>query len=137
MGVLKMRRLRKFKLPTGLSSLIALGVILAIVLFVMGGGIYNIVSGTSFNNPYGTGLVYTSLSGQYGIEMLLSIAFMFIGFLGFLLIYESTKHVYNASYATKLLILGIVFIVIAVILLYWMLIPKTRWLFPWAYNAGL
>nr|MDO8080709.1 hypothetical protein [Candidatus Freyarchaeota archaeon] len=129
-----MKRL-KFKLPTGLSPLIAFGIILAIVLFVMGGGIYLLVSGASFNNPYG-GLVSTSLSDQYGIETLLSIAFMFIGFLGFLLIYESTKHVYNASYATKLLILGIVLIVIAVGLLYWMLISKTPWLFPWAYNSG-
>jgi hypothetical protein len=132
-----MKILKKFKLPPGLSALISLGILLAIVLFVMGGGIYLLVSGSSFNNPYGTGLVYNSLNGQYGIEALLSIAFMFIGFIGFLLIYESTKHVYNASYATKLLILGTILIIVAVILLYWMLMPKTRWLFPWAYNAGL
>lgn len=131
-----MKTLKKFKLPSGVSALISLGIILGIVLFVMGGGIYLLVSGASFNNPYG-GLASSSLNSQYGIETLLSVAFMFIGFLGFLLVYESTKHVYNASYATKLLILGIVLIVVAVVLLYWFLIPKTRWLFPWAYNAGL
>jgi divalent metal cation (Fe/Co/Zn/Cd) transporter len=130
-------RLPKFKLPTRLSALIALGIILIIVIFVMGGGIYLLVSGSPFNNPYGTGLVSNSLSDQYGVETLLSVSFMFIGFFGFLLIYESTKHVYNASYATKLLILGIILILVAVVLLYWMLIPKTQWLFPWAYNSGL
>ncbi|MGQ9720625.1 MAG: hypothetical protein ACUVXA_04790 [Candidatus Jordarchaeum sp.] len=128
-----MKRL-KFKLAPGLSPLIAFGIILGIVLFAMGGGVYYLTTNPtpSFSNPTGASIVDTSLQGQYGIETLLSCALIFVGFIGFLLIYESTKHVYNASYATKLLIIGILFVVISIILLYWMLIPKSQWLFPWA-----
>ncbi len=131
MWVLGMRRF-KFELPSGVSSLIAFGIILGIVLFVVGGGIFLLVNNPSFNNPTGTSLVNISLQDQYGIETVLSIAFVFIGFAGFLLIYESTKHVYNASYATKLLILGIIMIGGAILLLQWMIIPKATWLYPWA-----
>ncbi|MFB0560564.1 MAG: hypothetical protein ACETWM_04935 [Candidatus Lokiarchaeia archaeon] len=128
-----MRRL-KFKLPPGLAPLLAFGIVLGIVLFVMGGGVFYLVSNPtpSWSDPAGASIVSTSLQSQYGIEALISIALMFVGFVGFWLIYESTKHVYNASYATKLLILGIILIIVSVILLYWMLMPKTQWLFPWA-----
>ncbi len=120
------------KLPPGISPLLAFGIIIGIVLFTMGGGVYYLINNPSFNDPTGGSIVNASLQDQYGIETVISVALMFIGFIGFLLIYESTKHVYNASYATKLLILGIVIILISVILLYFMLIPKTQWLFPWA-----
>ncbi len=126
-----MKRL-KISLPTGLSPLLAFGIVLAVVLFAMGGGIFYLVNSPSFTNPSGTSLVNSSLQDQYGIEMVLSIALIFVGFVGFLLIYESTKHVYNASYATKLLWLGIVMIAISVILLHWMMISKATWLYPWA-----
>ena len=130
-------KILKMRLPAGLSSIIAFGIILAIVLFIMGGGIYILVTNVPFNSPTGSGLASSSLSDQYGIETLLSVAFMFIGFLGFLVVYESTKHVYNASYATKLLVLGVFMIIVSTLLLYWLLIPKTTFLFPWARNSGL
>jgi hypothetical protein len=123
-----MKRL-KIGLPAGLSPLVAFGIVLVIVLFVMGGGIYVFISNPSFNNPSGSSIVSSSLADQYGIETVLSFAFMFIGFLGFLLIYESTKHVYNASFATKLLVLGIFLMGVSIVLLYWMVIPKAPWIF--------
>ncbi|WXG40633.1 MAG: hypothetical protein WED07_07535 [Candidatus Freyarchaeum deiterrae] len=129
-------KIPKIGLPAGLSPILAFGIVLAIILFVMGGGVYVITSNPSFNNPSGTSIVSSSLSGQYGIEAVLSIAFMFVGFVGFLLIYESTKHVYNASLATKLLVMGMVLVAVSTFLLYWMVIPKAPWIFRFAGNSG-
>ena len=123
-----MKRL-KIGLPAGLSPLVAFGIVLVIVLFVMGGGIYVLINNPAFNDPTGSTIVNTSLSDQYGIETVLSVAFMFIGVVGFLLIYESTKHVYNASFATKLLVLGVFLTGVSILLLYWMVMPKAPWIF--------
>jgi len=106
---------------------------MALVLFIFAGGLYNIVNqplpfGQDPNTgnpmiiirpPYGT------LSDQFVLEGMIGGILVFIGFLGFIVIYESTKHVYNPSYALMLLIAGIAMVVLAYIGAEWMIVIKT------------
>jgi len=109
------------------------GVSLIIVYFILAGGIYDIVNQpiVAGSNP-STGtpiLVFTvglggGIDEQFVLEGFVGAFLMFLGFLGFILLYESTKHFYNPSYATMLLIAGIALVAIAFIGCEWLISIK-------------
>ncbi|MFX0068649.1 MAG: hypothetical protein ACFFC5_01285 [Promethearchaeota archaeon] len=121
------------KLPKAPSPTVWYVICIAVVLFIFAGGLYNIVNqplpfGQDPNTgepmiilrpPYGT------LSDQFVLEGMIGGILAFVGFLGFVIIYESTKHVYNPSYALMLLIAGIAMVVLAYVGAEWMIVIKT------------
>jgi hypothetical protein len=59
---------------------------------------------SSTNQPI---LIYPGLDYQYLLEGLVASILIFAGFLGFIIMYQSTRHVYRPSYARLLLISGV------------------------------
>ena len=112
----------KLRRPPALLTFAAL---LIFLLFVLGGGVHMLLNppqaSLSFINP--------SLQDQYLTEGFAAAALIFVGFAGFALIYEATKNIFNPSYAVKLLAIGLILALVAVVALHWMLINKAHWLF--------
>jgi len=90
-------------------------------LVVFGGGIWDIVyrdrvrslGASSTNQPV---LIYPGLDSQFLIEGVVASIFIFIGFMGFIVMYQSTRHVYRPNYARLLLVSGIALVLASYIL---------------------
>jgi hypothetical protein len=90
-------------------------IVSAISIFFFGGGIYDLLvrpppalssSGTTF-------FYYPGLQGQLLPESLVAMFLFAVGFIGFFVIYMSTKYAYKPRQAFLLLMCGAVFIIIA------------------------
>ncbi|MEM2546874.1 MAG: hypothetical protein QXM37_04505 [Candidatus Bathyarchaeia archaeon] len=90
--------------------------VLAIAIFLFGGGIYNLVSrpipsyyspsfGFLFINPY--------LSDQFIWDSLIATTLYALGIIGTLLMYQSTKYASHPRQAYIMLIVGVMLIIIA------------------------
>ncbi|WXG43083.1 MAG: hypothetical protein WED04_03320 [Promethearchaeati archaeon SRVP18_Atabeyarchaeia-1] len=108
------------RMPQKPSSSTVFGLTLVFLLFVFGGGVWDIVFRSQLL-PYGTPsstsvvYIYPSLDAQFILEGLVASAFIFIGFMGVVIMYQSTRHVYRPNYARLLLISGMVLVLIAYI----------------------
>ncbi|MFX1486528.1 MAG: hypothetical protein ACFFBS_05485 [Promethearchaeota archaeon] len=128
-------RLKKprLELPKAPSPTVWYVICAVVILFILAGGIYNIVNQPlPFGSNPDTGdpmLIlrppYGTISDQFVLEGMIGGILIFCGFAGFVVIYESTKHVYNPSYALMLLIAGIVMIILAYIGAEWIIVIKT------------
>ena len=123
----------KFELPKAPSPMVWYIICAAVILFIFAGGIYNIVNQPlPFGQDPNTGAPmliirppYGTISDQFVLEGMIGGLLIFCGFLGFVVIYESTKHVYNPSYALMLLITGIVMVILAYIGAEYIIVLKT------------
>ena len=108
----------RFKLPKAPSKTFWYVLSLFIIYFCLAGGVYDIVK-----QPISVGVGHSgnpvvfftsSLGGgidkQFIVEGLIGSLLMFLGFLGFLAIYESSKHIYMPNYAYALLISGVIMV---------------------------
>lgn len=105
-------------------------------LFLLGGGVFTISNiGESWFIPLGQnvrtgGLTFIyigTLNRQLVLEGFIASFFMALGFIGFIFIFESSKHaknVYRSGYAERLLLIGITLVFISYILLQWLLVTK-------------
>ncbi|HDQ06771.1 MAG TPA: hypothetical protein ENN36_08665 [Candidatus Bathyarchaeota archaeon] len=103
-------------------SLFIVGVAaVALALFLMGGGIYDMMVkdiAVAYFAPGGTLYVfYPSLNEQFLLESMLVMIFGAMGFAGFLIAYRSTKYAYNPRQAYRLLLVGCVLLLIGYILI--------------------
>lgn len=109
------------KMPNKPSSSTVFILTLIFVLVVFGGGIWDIVyrdrvrslGASSTNQPV---LIYPGLDSQFLIEGVVASIFIFIGFMGFIVMYQSTRHVYRPNYAGLLLVSGIALVLASYIL---------------------
>nr|MDO8134279.1 hypothetical protein [Candidatus Njordarchaeum guaymaensis] len=109
------------KMPNKPSSSTVFILTLIFVLVVFGGGIWDIVyrdrvrslGASSTNQPV---LIYPGLDSQFLIEGVVASIFIFIGFMGFIVMYQSTRHVYRPNYARLLLVSGIALVLASYIL---------------------
>lgn len=129
--ILKKPRLRlekpRLKIPRKMPSAESLFIItLSFILFVLSGGMYTIVNYKSLPQGF---MVTGQLSQQTVIEGIVAFAFLVIGIIGFIIIYQSTKHVYRPEYARTLLLIGIVLTFIGYVGLHWLLSKKAPGLF--------
>ncbi|MBS7287704.1 MAG: hypothetical protein KIH01_02875 [Candidatus Freyarchaeota archaeon] len=108
--------------PPNIVLIVAL---LVFFLFVLSGGVHLMLNPPQIS----FGFINTNIQDQYLTEGIVVAILIFIGFMGMAFVYEATKNVYNPSYATKLLAVGLILTIIAVILLHWLLIQKAPWLF--------
>ncbi len=114
-------------LPTPGRSLILLATYI-FLFWLMAGGIYlNIRDSIALGQDASQNVMwlYPSTSEAFIIESIVAAVLMFIGGTGFIILYQSTKHAYNYSYAVKLLIIGITAVVAGFSLLQYMIAVKT------------
>ncbi len=89
--------------------------LLILVFFLIGGGVYDLLERPP---PMGIGQfqapqpLYPELSRQFLLESLIATSFFAIGALGFVLLHWSMRYAYDTSYATSLMFLGFVMILI-------------------------
>ena len=113
----------KFKMPdlrvlTEVPENYILVGLLGLVFLLIGGGVYNLLEKpppmgiAPYNTPQ---LLYPELSRQFLLESLIATFFFAIGAVGFVLLHRSMRHAYDTSYATSLMFLGFVMILIGFI----------------------
>ena len=124
--ILKKPRLRlekpRLKIPRKTPSTESIFIVaMSLILFVLSGGMYVIVNYKSLPQGF---MVVGQLSQQTVIEGIVAFAFLVIGFIGFIIIYQSTKHVYRPEYARTLLLIGIVLAFVGYVGLNWLLLKK-------------
>jgi hypothetical protein len=110
------------RIITSKPSLFVVGILaVALALFLLGGGIYDMMVEGITVAYFGSGgtlyVFYPSLSEQFLLESALIMIFGAIGFAGFIMAYRSTKYAYNPRQAYQLLLVGCVLLIIAYILI--------------------
>ena len=116
-------------MPEKPSATTLFAMTLIFILFVFGGGIWDLVNSmvlramgaTSTGGPL---LIYPGLDYQFILEGVVASVFVFLGFVGVLLTYQSTRHVYRPSYSKLLLVTGMGLIWVSYVLLVVMLSAK-------------
>ena len=114
-------------LPTPGRSLILI-LTYAFLFYLVLGGIY-----MGIRNPITIGgdaqgnamFLYPSTHEAFIIESIVAGFLIYIAGLGFLLLYNTTKHSFNYSYAIKIYILGIFLVLVAFVMLQYMIGVKT------------
>jgi hypothetical protein len=109
------------------TTLFAMTVIFVLVVF--GGGIWDIVNSDALRamGASSTGspvLIYPGLDYEFILEGVVASVLMFVGCVGLLLMYQSTRHVYRPSYSRLLLVAGMAMIWISYLVLIEMLAVK-------------
>ncbi|TFH30747.1 MAG: hypothetical protein E4G98_01470 [Promethearchaeota archaeon] len=114
-------------LPTPGRSLILIAIYI-FLFWLMAGGIYLNIRGSIALGQDNAGQVmwlYPTTSEAFIIESIVAAVLMFLGGVGFIILYQSTKHAYNYSYAVKLLIIGMTAVVTGFGLLQYMIAVKS------------
>ncbi len=105
-------RLLKAKPSLFVVSVVAVGV----TLFLLGGGIYNILVKplVAYISQSGEVLAfYPALNDQFVLGSLIVMILYALGFIGFIIAYRSTKYAYNPRQAYRFLLIGSAMILIA------------------------
>ncbi len=116
----------KLQLPTEIPTGLLLQIALIFIFCIYMGLIYDIVKeplplGSRFGVPV---LIDERLDAQFIIEGIVAGMIMFLGFLGFVIIFYSTRYFYEPSYARTLLLIGVIAVIAAYFVLLYMQIPK-------------
>ncbi len=118
LGFRLQRALRKITTAKPSLAIIAITIV-ALTIFLLGGGIYNILTKPPPVVPYGTGVLffYPSIHEQVIHESLVVMLSYGLGIAGVFSIYQSTKYTYKPRQAYILLLTGIVLLLISYIYL--------------------
>jgi hypothetical protein len=113
-------------LPTPGRSLLLIA-IYAVLFWLVMGGIYIWIREPIALGADNTGSpmwLYPSTQDAFIIESIVAASIIFLGGLGFVLLYETTKHSFNYTYAVKLLVIGLGLAATSFGLLQWMITQK-------------
>ena len=116
----------KLRLPSEIPTSLLLQIALIFIFCIYMGLIFDIVReplplGSRFGIPV---LIDERLDAQFIIEGIVASIIMFVGFVGFVVIFYSTRYFYEPSYARTLLLIGVVAVISAYFVLLYMMIPK-------------
>ena len=108
-------KLPRMDMPLPARSLVI--IIVYIALFLLQTGIVYIV----FKEPLAIGadtsgnpvILYPSIQDAFIIESIVASVFIFLCSLGFVMLYQASKYVYNKKIAIRILVLGIILIISA------------------------
>lgn len=122
---------KNLDIPTP-SRNILLGAVYVLLFWLLMGGVYLAIPDSNGNLPIALGAnnngdpvwLYPSINDAFVIESIVAAAIIFIGALGFLLLYQSTKYLYNPSYAQKLIVVGLVMCVFSFAVLQYIVIER-------------
>jgi len=90
------------------SSLLITIVVFGVTVFLLAGGLYDIINqplpAVYYNSRFY--FLYPSLSDQFLFDTVVSGILYIVGFIGLLTIYQSSRHAYNQRQAYMMLIIG-------------------------------
>jgi hypothetical protein len=99
------------------SNLIITAVVLGVAVFLLGGGVYDIVNrplpAVYYNNRFY--FLYPSISEQFIFDTVVSGILYVLGLVGLLTIYQSSRHAYNPRQAYMTLAVGATLLLLAYI----------------------
>ena len=103
---------RNLDLPSPTRNFVLI-VLYIVLFFLLSGGVYLNIPDSLGNKPIAVGSqggeplwVYPSINDAFIIESIAAAIVIFIGGIGFMILYQATKNLYNPSYAQKLIALG-------------------------------
>ena len=101
------------------STLILAIVAISATIFLFGGGLYDLIMKPLPSVYYGGRFIflYPQLSDQFISDSLVSMSLYTLGIVGLITLYQSTKYAYKPRQAYMMFIMGIVFLMIAYIML--------------------
>jgi len=109
------------KITTAKPSVFVVAAIVAgVSIFLLGGGIYDILERPLIGIPVGTRILFFypgTLSEQTILDSMFAMTSYFFGVLGILLMYQSTKYAYRPRQAFMFLLIGAVFFFMAYVLM--------------------
>ncbi|MFW9830185.1 MAG: hypothetical protein ACFFD8_00155 [Candidatus Thorarchaeota archaeon] len=126
---LRLRRpqLGEIRMP---SKWIFFGIALVVYYFIVSGGMFTLSYQPQPLIPMGEGqpplALYPGIHRQLLIEGIVGGALYFVGFLGFFLMYQSTRNIYRPRYSQMLLAAGLVLILVSFFGCQWLINEKFR-----------
>src|SRR5665647_2562558 len=97
------------------SSLLITVVVMGTALFLLGGGLYDIINqplpAVYYNSRFY--FLYPSVSEQFIFDTVVSVMLYLVGFVGLLTLYQSSRHAYNPRQAYMTMIIGATLLLIA------------------------
>jgi O-antigen ligase len=116
------RRLSRFNVPkVGMfkpSTVLLTGIIIAVSIFILGGGVFDLLEHPLALLPTSSGswlFIYPGLYSQTWNESIFSMSLLALGIAGTFVCYRSTRYAFKPRQATILLLLGTVLIVISIL----------------------
>ena len=101
------------------SSLLITIAVMGTALFLLGGGLYDIINqplpAVYYNSRFY--FLYPSVSEQFLFDTVVSVILYLVGFAGLLTLYQSSRHAYNPRQAYMTLIIGATLLLIAYLFL--------------------
>lgn len=101
------------------SSLLITVVVMGTALFLLGGGLYDIINqplpAVYYNSRFY--FLYPSVSEQFIFDTVVSVMLYLVGFVGLLTLYQSSRHAYNPRQAYMTMIIGATLLLIAYLFL--------------------
>lgn len=101
------------------SIYVMAGIIVALSIFLLGGGVFDILEKPLVAIPLGSKILffYPGITNQSILDSGIAMLTYFFGAVGILLMYQSTKYAFKARQAYILLLLGVVFILMAYVIM--------------------
>jgi hypothetical protein len=101
------------------SSLIFTVLVMGTALFLLGGGVYDLINqplpAVYYNSRFY--FLYPSVSEQFLFDTVISVMLYLVGFVGLLTLYQSSRHAYNPRQAYMAMIVGAGLLLIAYLFL--------------------
>jgi len=102
------------------SVFVTAAIVAAVSIFLLGGGIYDILEKPLLGIPVGQRILFFypgTLAEQTILDSMFAMTSYFFGVVGILLMYQSTKYAYRPRQAFMLLLIGVVFFLMAYFLM--------------------
>ena len=108
------------RISTGTSTLTVATIAgLAYSVFIFGGGLFTLINhpppSAYFNNRFY--FLYPGISSQFISDTAISVILYALGFVGLLMIYQSSKSAYKPRQAYMMLVIGVTFLILSYIFL--------------------
>jgi len=104
------------RISTNAPSLTILTIVcLAYAIFIFGGGLFTLIS-KPLPSAYVNGIfyfLYPDISSQFISDTAISVILYALGFVGMIMIYQSTKNAYKPRQAYMMLVIGVTFILLS------------------------
>ncbi len=104
------------RISTNAPSLTILTIVcLAYAIFIFGGGLFTLIS-KPLPSAYVNGIfyfLYPDISSQFISDTAISVILYALGFVGMIMMYQSTKNAYKPRQAYMMLVIGVTFILLS------------------------
>jgi len=122
---------KNLDLPTPGRNIVLI-LLYAFLFWLLMGGVYLTIPDTNGRYQIALGAdakgnpvwLYPSINDAFIIESFVAGVIIFIGAFGFIVLYQSTKHLYNVSYAQRLIVIGLVMVIFSFATLQYIVIAR-------------